>query len=163
MIGENGTIFELYFPITRDEVAADVKQASWENYAGNCETILVIDDEKLQREIACDLLIKLGYSTSSVSSGEEAIGYLKTHAVDLIVLDMIMFPGRNGRETYERIIKIHPNQKAIIASGFAETEDVKATQKLGAGKYIKKPFTLITLAIAVKEELEKKYDLLVMN
>jgi DNA-binding NarL/FixJ family response regulator len=40
----------------------------------------------------------------------------------------------NGRETYERIIKIHPNQKAIIASGFAETEDVKATQKLGAGK-----------------------------
>jgi PAS domain S-box-containing protein len=160
---ENGTIFELYFPITRDEVAADEELSSWENYAGNRETILVIDDEKLQREIACDLLIKLGYSTSSVSSGEEAIGYLKTHAVDLIVLDMIMFPGRNGRETYERIIKIHPNQKAIIASGFAETEDVKATQKLGAGKYIKKPFTLITLAIAVKEELEKKYDLLVMN
>jgi DNA-binding NarL/FixJ family response regulator len=45
----------------------------------------------------------------------------------------------NGRETYERIIKIHPNQKAIIASGFAETEDVKATQKLGAGKIIKNP------------------------
>ncbi len=86
---------------------------------------------------------------------EEAIGYLKTHSVDLIVLDMIMFPGRNGRETYERIIKIHPNQKAIIASGFAETEDVKAIQKLGAGKYIKKPFTLITLAIAAKEELIK--------
>jgi DNA-binding NarL/FixJ family response regulator len=68
---------------------------------------------------------------------------------------MIMFPGINGRETYERIIKIHPNQKAIIASGFAETEDVKDAQELGAGKYIKKPFTLVTLAIAVKEELEK--------
>ena len=94
-------------------------------------------------------------SANAVSSGEEAIGYLKTHSVDLIVLDMIMFPGMNGRETYERIIKIHPNQKAIIASGFAETEDVKAIQKLGAGKYIKKPFTLETLAIAVKEELKK--------
>jgi CheY-like chemotaxis protein len=144
-------------------VAADEELSSWENYAGNRETILVIDDEKLQREIACDFLIKLGYSAIAVSSGEEAIGYLKTHAVDLIVLDMIMFPGRNGRETYERIIKIHPDQKAIIASGFAETEDVKATQKLGAGKYIKKPFTLITLAIAVKEELENTYDLLVMK
>ena len=151
---ENGTSFELYFPITRDEVAADEELSSWENYAGNRETILVIDDEKLQREIACDLLIKLGYSAIAVSSGEEAIGYLKTHSIDLIVLDMIMFPGRNGRETYERIIKIHPNQKAIITSGFAETEDVKATQKLGAGRYIKKPFTLITLAIAVKEELK---------
>ena len=75
--------------------------------------------------------------------------------VDLIVLDMIMFPGMKGRETYERIIKMHPNQKAIIASGFAEAEDVKAIQKLGAGKYIKKPFTLGTLAIAVKEELKR--------
>ena len=155
MSDEDGTIFELYFPITRDEVAADVEQASWENYAGNGEKILVIDDEELQREIACGLLIKLGYSAKAVSSGEEAIGYLKTHSVNLIVLDMIMFPGMNGRETYERIIKIHPNQKAIIASGFAETEDVKAAQELGAGKYIKKPFTLKTLAIAVKEELEK--------
>jgi len=151
---EDGTIFELYFPITRDEVAAEEEQASWKNCAGNRETILVIDDEKLQREIARELLIKLGYLANSVSSGEEAIGYLKDHSVDLIVLDMIMFPGMKGRETYERIIKMHPNQKAIIASGFAETEDVKAIQKLGAGKYIKKPFTLDTLAIAVKEELK---------
>ena len=155
MSDEDGTIFELYFPITRDEVAADVEQASWENYAGNGETILVVDDEELQREIACGLLSKLGYSANAVSSGEEAIGYLKTHSVDLVVLDMIMFPGMNGRETYERIIKIHPNQQAIIASGFAETEDVKAIQKLGAGKYIKKPFTLETLSISVKEELKK--------
>ena len=50
---------------------------------------------------------------------------------------------------------MNPNQKALIASGFAETEDVKAIQKLGAGKYIKKPFTLETFAIAVKEELKR--------
>ncbi len=155
MRDENGTTFDLYFPITRAEVSANMEQASWENYTGNDETILVVDDEKLQREIACGLLNKLGYSAKAVSSGEEAIEYLKTHSVDLIVLDMIMFPGMNGRETYERIIKIHPNQKAIIASGFAESEDVKAIQKLGAGKYIKKPFTLETLSISVKEELKK--------
>jgi len=59
------------------------------------------------------------------------------------------------RETYEEVIKIHPNQKAIISSGFAETDEVKETQKLGAGKYIKKPLTLEKIGPAVKEELER--------
>ena len=81
----------------------------------------MIDDEELQREITCGLLIKLGYSTSSVSSGEEAIVYLQRNSIDLVVLDMIMFPGMNGRETYEKIIKINNSQKAIISSVFSET------------------------------------------
>jgi two-component system cell cycle sensor histidine kinase/response regulator CckA len=51
--------------------------------------------------------------------------------------------------------KIHPNQKAIIVSGFAETDDVKEIQKLGAGKYVKKPLTLEKLGMDVKEELGK--------
>jgi len=61
----------------------------------------------------------------------------------------------NGRETYERIIKINPGQKAIIASGYAETPDVKKAQRLGAGKYIKKPYIMGKIGLAVKEELEK--------
>jgi DNA-binding NtrC family response regulator len=80
---------------------------------------------------------------------------LKENTVDLLLLDMIMDPGINGRETYERIIKIHPKQKAIIASGYAETDEVKAAQKLGAGKYIKKPYTIENIGLAVKEELER--------
>jgi DNA-binding NarL/FixJ family response regulator len=68
---------------------------------------------------------------------------------------MIMDPGINGRETYERIIKIHPNQKTIIVSGFAETDDVKEIQQLGAGKFIKKPLTLERIGLAIKEELGK--------
>ena len=101
------------------------------------------------------MLDKLGYKTKAVSSGEEAVEYLKENTVDLLLLDMIMDPGINGRETYERIIKIHPKQKAIIVSGFAETDEVKEAQKLGAGKYIKKPVTLEKIGLAVKEELEK--------
>jgi DNA-binding NarL/FixJ family response regulator len=66
-----------------------------------------------------------------------------------------MDPGINGCETYEKIIKIHPNQKAIIVSGFSETDDVKNTQRLGAGKYIKKPLTIEKIGFAIKEELEK--------
>ena len=83
------------------------------------------------------------------------LSYLKEHSVDLIVIDMIMPKGINGRETYEAVIKIAPHQKAIIASGYAETEDVKAAQKLGAGKYIKKPYTIEKIGVAVKEELGK--------
>ena len=101
------------------------------------------------------MLEKLGYQTVAKSSGEEAIEYLRDNVADLLLLDMIMNPGINGRETYERIIDLHPNQKAIIVSGFAVTDDVKATQKMGAGKYIKKPYTIEELGIAVKEELGK--------
>ncbi|HBF43421.1 MAG TPA: hypothetical protein DDW42_07295, partial [Desulfobacteraceae bacterium] len=147
--------FELYFPVTRDEVAAIKEDVLLEDYLGHGEKILVVDDEERQREIASGLLTKLGYSTESVSSGAEAVEYLEENSVDLIVLDMIMPKGMNGRETYREIIKIHPNQKAIIASGFAETADVKAAQKLGAGKYIKKPYTMEKIGLAVKEELKK--------
>ena len=66
-----------------------------------------------------------------------------------------MDPGISGRETYERIVEFQPNQKAIVVSGFAETDEVKVIQKLGAGKYIKKPLTLEKIGLAIKEELVK--------
>jgi DNA-binding NtrC family response regulator len=81
---------------------------------------------------------------------------MKTNSVDLLVLDMIMDPGIDGFETYKKITEIHPNQKAIIASGFSETDRVKEAQRLGAGTYIKKPYTLEKIGLAVKTELEKR-------
>ena len=86
---------------------------------------------------------------------EEAVEYLKQKSVDLVMLDMIMNPGINGRETFERILKIHPYQKVVLVSGFVETDEVKTAQKLGAGQLIKKPFTLKSIGIAIKEELKK--------
>ena len=101
------------------------------------------------------MLDSLGYTTKAVTSGEEAVAYLKEHPIDLILLDMIMDPGINGHETYLRIIKNIPGQKAIIVSGYAETDEVRATQKLGAGPYVKKPLTLEKIGLAVKAELQK--------
>jgi len=150
-----GTVFELYFPVTRKDVSDEKEKTPLENYLGQGEKILVVDDEERQREIACGMLTKLGYAAEAVSSGEEAIEYVKKKPVDLIVLDMVMPKGITGRETYQQIIKIHPGQKAIIASGFSETEDVKIAQKSGAGKYIKKPYILEKIGVAVKKELEK--------
>ena len=147
------TIFELFFPMTREEILIKNHAISIESFKGNGETILVVDDDESQREISCKMLEIFGYKTRAVSSGEEAVEYLKEYTADLILLDMIMDPGINGRETYRRIIKIHPNQKAIIVSGFAETDDVKKAQELGAGRYIKKPLTLERLGPILKEEL----------
>ena len=152
---EKGTVFELYFPVTREELAAEKEEVPLAEYKGHGEKILVVDDEERQREIASGILTRLGYNAEAVSSGEEAIEYVKENAVDLIVLDMVMPKGINGRKTYEEIIKIHPGQKAIIASGYAKTKEVDLAQELGAGKYIKKPYTLPKVGLAVKEELEK--------
>jgi len=152
---EKGTAFELYFPVTREEVAAEGEEVPLEDYLGHGEKILVVDDEERQREIAGGILTRLGYNAEVVSSGEEAIEYVKENPVDLILLDMVMPKGINGRKTYEEIIKIHPGQKAIIASGYAKTKEVDRAQELGAGKYIKKPYTLPKVGLAVKEELEK--------
>jgi PAS domain S-box-containing protein len=150
-----GTTFDLYFPITRDEIHPIDLTIPFEDLQGQGEKVLVVDDVESQRDISSKMLETLGYDCEAFSSGEEAIEYLKENKADLIVLDMIMDPGINGRETYERVIKIHPTQKAIIVSGFAETEEVTKTQQLGAGKYIKKPLTLEKIGVAVKEELMK--------
>jgi len=81
------------------------------------------------------------------------VEYLKEKKVDLIILDMVMDPGISGRRTYELIIQQNPDQKAIITSGYSETVDVRETQKLGAGAYIKKPFALKKIAAAIRESL----------
>ena len=156
---ENGTTFELYFPITRDEISDKNLSRPIKDYEGSGETILVVDDVKNQRHISCKMLDALGYKTTAVSSGEEAVEYLENNAVDLLLLDMIMDPGINGRETFERVTKINPRQKSIIASGFAETKEVKGAQELGAGRFIKKPFTLENLGMAIKEELKRETSL----
>ena len=152
---DHGTTFELYFPINRDKTSVKNVSLSIDDFKGNGESVLVIDDEESQRDINCYMLEALGYKAEAVPSGEEAVEYLQKHSVDIVLLDMIMNPGISGRETYERIIKLYPKQKAVIVSGYAETKEVKETQRLGAGKYIKKPLTLEKLGPVIKEELSR--------
>jgi len=90
-----------------------------------------------------------------LASGEAAIEYLTKAPADLLLLDMVMPPGMDGLDTYKKIIEIHPGQKAIIASGFSETDRVKEAQKLGAGQYIKKPYTLEKIGLPVRMEIDK--------
>lgn len=149
-----GTTITLYFPATREELAKASASVS-ESYMGRGESILVADDVREQREIASIILEKLSYSVASVSSGEDAVDYMKSNSADLLVLDMIMDPGIDGLETYKRILKLNAYQRAILVSGYSETERVREAQALGAGAYVKKPYSLEKIGLAVRTELDK--------
>lgn len=151
-----GTTFTLYFPVIREEITPEQVAVSASTYMGNGEALLIVDDIKEQRELAVKMLTKLNYRAIAVSSGEEAVEYLKHRKVDLIILDMIMAPGMDGLDTYTKIVEMHPGQKAIIVSGFSETERVSKTQVLGAGTYVKKPYVLEKLGLAVRKELDRQ-------
>ncbi len=150
-----GTSFTLYFPVTRQESNLDKKLLSLETYQGKGEKILVVDDVLEQREIASLILTKLGYQVVTAASGEEAIEYLGTNEVDLLILDMIMDPGIDGLETYKLALKIQPKQKAIITSGFSETKRVREAQELGVKTYVRKPYFLEKIGLAVRKALDE--------
>jgi PAS domain S-box-containing protein len=150
-----GTTFTLYFPVTREELSKVKDAVSSSIYKGRGESILVVDDVREQRELAMSILEWLGYQVEVLSSGEEAIGYLKSKKADLVVLDMIMEPGIDGLETYKRILEISPKQKAIIVSGFSETDRVKKALEIGAGSFVRKPYILEKIGLAVRAELDK--------
>jgi len=155
----SGTEFEIYFPLQeaaesegekQKDALIDIKSSA------QGEHILVVDDEPLLRDVACDILSFLGYTVDSVASGEEAIEFVQSTKVDLLLIDMLMEPGLNGHETYEAIHALHPGQKAVIASGYSENKDIKASLDLGAQAFIKKPYTLEQLGAVVRETLQGK-------
>jgi len=150
---EKGSVFELNFPATESAINRPSTLQEGTEVNGCGEHILVVDDEETIRILAKKLLTSLGYQVSVVSSGEEAIEFLRTDKVDLLLLDMLMEPGMNGYQTFKKIKETHPQQKALIASGFSESHNVKKAQELGAGAYLKKPYTLQELGLAVKKEL----------
>jgi len=151
-----GSTFTLYFPVVREALSEKDQASSPDSYSGCGESILIVDDVEAQSSLAAAILEKLNYQVATVASGEKAIEYLMDHHVDLMVLDMIMEPGIDGLETYRRILKIQPHQKAIIVSGYAKTERINIAQKLGAGEYVRKPYIIEKLAMAVRKELDRK-------
>ncbi len=153
--GAGGAAFEVFFPRVRREETAPASPAEIP-VSGNGRRILVVDDEETQRELACEMLNRLGYRTWAVSGGEAALEWLRTRSADLVLLDMLMPPGMNGRQTYEAIAAAHPGQRAVIASGFSEDAEVRRAQRAGAGGYLKKPYTLEEMGRAVRAELSRE-------
>ncbi len=152
----SGTTFTLLLPATREATQAARPEVKLEEYLGHGESVLVVDDAEAQRDLCAAMLTKLGYSVAAVATGEEAVEHVRRRRVDLLILDMIMEPGIDGLETYRRICETSPGQKAVITSGSAESQRVREAQALGAGPYLRKPYTLEKLAAIVRNELGQR-------
>jgi CheY-like chemotaxis protein len=149
-----GTTFTIYLPISR-AVPPQAQKIRIDDYLGNGESILIVDDAAEQRVLASQMMERLGYEVFTASSGEEAVELVHKQDYDLLILDMILPPGINGLETYKRILELSPGQKAVIASGYSQSDDVSEALGLGAGSYVKKPYTLESIGLAVRTELDR--------
>jgi len=151
-----GTRIEIFLPAHRAEAYLG-GPVVLESYLGH-ERVLVVDDAPEQALVAANMLGKLGYQVVTVTSGEAALDFLEGGRVDLVVLDMIMPGGIDGLETYARILERVPGQKAIVTSGFSESQRVEALLELGGGAYVAKPYTLEQLGVAVRRELDREWQ-----
>ena len=152
----SGTRIQIFLPATRKKRQIDVDALKIELFYGHGESILVVDDVEEQREIATSILRQLGYQVQSVASGEEALVFLKTNTVDLLILDMIMLPGIDGFETYKRAIELNPSQKAIIASGYSENHLIRKALALGPSSFVQKPYTIAEIGKVILNVLSEK-------
>jgi len=150
-----GTTIDLFLPVTREELKVRSEHVFIDDLRGS-EHVLVVDDVAEQREIAAGILGKLGYRVATADSGESAVLWLAQNDVNIVVLDMIMDSGIDGCETYRRMTALKPHLKAIIVSGYSESDRVREAQRLGAGAYVKKPYTMERIALALRKELDRR-------
>ena len=147
-----GSKFSIYFPETTEKLERTEKDVELQKGSGN---ILVVDDRVEQRDIATRLLTTLGYEVMSVDNGQDAIKYLSKNDVDVVFLDMILEGKMDGLDTYKEIIKIKPDQKAIIVSGYSKSDRMKKAEELGVKGFIQKPYRMNEIGMALKKVLAK--------
>lgn len=151
-----GSTFSLYLPACRDKI----QPAEPEKHYTGTETILIVDDDKLQTDVMARLLQAMGYTVVNANSGEEALRLFAAykaqgHFPQLVILDMVLDTDMDGTRIYQELKAINPRQKAIIVSGYAESSRVALAQTLGVGAYLRKPVTLEKLGKAVRQELDR--------
>lgn len=148
-----GTTFDVYLPLTQQlpiELKL-VREAAIKQ--GQGKRVLVVDDDPDQRRITSEILTYLGYTALSVASGEEAVQLLEEEESDLLLLDMLMSPGMDGLDTYERIRAFRPAQKVIIVSGYSRSDRVKKALALGVKCFLQKPYSVSDLGEMVRDVL----------
>ena len=152
-----GTTFKVYLPT--GEPAAEETDASSSALlpAMGTETILLVDDEELIRDLGTRILKQVGYTIIAAENGKKALEIYKERRgeIALVILDMIM-PEMGGKECLNRLVELNPKIKVIIASGFSLDGPVKdAVQTLSKG-FVGKPFDVKQLRWTVRRALEEK-------
>jgi len=137
-------------PAVREQVRSDQNIVA----SQKAVQVLVIDDEKIVRDMVSDALSALGYQVMSCASGEEAVSYYRnTHtAIDLVVLDLTM-PGMGGLQCSKELRAINPRLPFVIMSGHALDSQISPLLQEGKITFLQKPFDMRTLSSTVKNAL----------
>ncbi len=150
-----GTTFQIHLP-TAEAFTPDMEhEQEAAAVAGASEKILVVDDEPMIRDLAKRMLEKAGYSVLTAGSGKEGIEVYGRHKseISLVVLDLVM-PEMGGKQCLEELLKVDPQVKALIASGFAVKGNTKAFLDAEAKGMVSKPFDMNEMLRAVRNVLD---------
>ncbi|HEX3801077.1 MAG TPA: ATP-binding protein [Verrucomicrobiae bacterium] len=152
-----GTTFKIFFPIS-ERVAESQTEfiVPTTQVRGGGETILVVEDEPVLRDLAKVILQDCGYTVIPAASGVEALTVWQKHqaAVDLLLTDMIMPDGLSGKDLAESLLGHKPSLKVIFTSGY-NVDDLGADLvKNNGAQFLQKPYSRITLAQAVRNCLD---------
>jgi len=154
-----GTTFDVFFPATENLAESDDGQTTAITpVVGGTETIFIVEDEPVLREMARDILENCGYKILEASSGKDALGVWKQHTdrIDLLLTDMVMPEGVSGVELAERLLTSQPHLKIIFTSGYTANEVSPEVLVRTNAHFLQKPYTHNDLAKAVRDSLDKK-------
>ena len=151
---ELGTRFEVYLPASGKEPTAPLVEPK-KQVNGGGETILLVDNEAQQNQTMQKMLSSLGYKAFSATTSEQALGFLRSCRVDLVILDMIMEGDIDGYQLYRKILDINPGQPALVVSGFSKSEQVSKARAMGITTILEKPVTLPVVSRAIRKTLEE--------
>jgi len=149
-----GTTFRIYLPILTGKTESDVATTT-EMPAFGTETILLVDDEELVRDLGTEMLAWAGYKVLTAANGQEALEVYRTKKADisLVILDLIM-PKLGGKQCLEELLTIDPNVKVLVASGYSAKGPTKDAIELGARGFISKPYDTKEILSAVRNVLD---------
>ncbi|MBU1276229.1 MAG: PAS domain S-box protein [Proteobacteria bacterium] len=153
-----GTTFKVYLPAYQAGAAASALEETLpEQILGGTETILLVDDELVLRDLGARALESMGYRVLTKANGEEALETYRSQGdeIDLVVMDIGM-PGMGGHKCLLEILAINPKAKVVIASGYSANGQVKASLESGAAGFVAKPFRRLDLLATVRSALDKK-------
>jgi len=147
-----GSTFSVFFPESNHKIKTEKTETHI--ISGN-ETILVVDDEDIVRDLMKTHLEYLGYKVILACDGKEAIVKYKKNVtkIDMVLLDIIM-PNMDGPETMKKLKKINPKVKVLIMSGFSKSGKTSENLKKDSLGFLQKPFTLQKLSKLVNESLK---------
>ena len=155
-----GARFEVVLPCRWAEESLVERQVE-EAARGQGELILLVDDEKVLRDLGRDILESQGYRVATVASGEEALDYLReARDVALVILDVVM-PGLGGNETYRRLRGFDRSIPVLFSSGLTAEQSVRDVLEEGAAGFIPKPYSIGDLTRAVSSVLRRDNPTLV--